>query len=231
MRRFAAVFVGAGVLGGTSWIDKHVKKSSQKVEFRTEYPWGEVVQRIALAAAKSGTQVIIEVPPEAQVAGTKQYRLLSNKELWRHNVIDGCSHGQRLLVRDPENQPCVKYCNKKWEFFSADTAMEHKLSDACKAKHNHACEQDYSDLSGKEVRTSQISRRLLRALSFKEGDGRLISMPAKKPKSGCDGVVVYFGHDRTDDRKGLSRQVDVLHVEPPKTVAQQTEVVAKIKKL
>ncbi|CAE7218058.1 unnamed protein product [Symbiodinium sp. KB8] len=176
-------------------------------------------------------KVIIEVPPEAQVAGTKQYRLLSNKELWRHNVIDGCSHGQRLLVRDPENQPCVKYCNKKWEFFSADTAMEHKLSDACKAKHNHACEQDYSDLSGKEVRTSQISRRLLRALSFKEGDGRLISMPAKKPKSGCDGVVVYFGHDRTDDRKGLSRQVDVLHVEPPKTVAQQTEVVAKIKKL
>ena len=145
----AAVFVGAGVLGGTSWIDKNVMKSSQNINFRTEYHWGEVVQRIALAAAKSGTQVIIEVPPEAQVADTKQYRLLSNKELWRHNVMDGCSHGQRLLVRDHENQPCVKYCNKKWEFFSANTAREHKPSDACKAKHNHACEQDYSDLSGR----------------------------------------------------------------------------------
>ena len=171
------------------------------------------------------------MPPEAQVADTKQYRLLSNRELWRHNVIDGCSHGQRLLVRDHENQPCVKYCNKKWEFFSANTAMEHKPSDACKAKHNHACEQDCSDLSGKEVRTSQISRRLLRALSFKEGDGRLISMPAKKPKSGCDGVVVHFGHGNTDNRKGPSRQFHVLHVEPPKTVAQETELVAKIKKL
>ena len=56
-------------------------------------------------------------------------------------------------------------------------------------------------------------------------------MPAKKPESGCDGVVVHFGHNRTDDRKGLSRQFDVLHVEPPKTVAQETELVAKIKKL
>ena len=115
----SAVFVGAGVLGGTSWVDMKIMKSSQKIEFRTDYPWGEVVQRLALAAAKSGTQVIVEVPPEAQVADTKQYRLLSNKELWRHNVIDGCSHGQRLLVHDHENQPCVKYCDKKWEFFSA----------------------------------------------------------------------------------------------------------------
>ena len=190
----SAVFVGAGVLGGTSWIDKHVQKSCQKIQFRTEYPWGEVVQRIALAAAKSGTQVIIEVPPEAQVAGTKQYSHLLNKELWKHNVIDGCSHGQRLLVRDSENQSHVKYCDRKWEFFSANTAMEQQPSDVCKAKHEPACEQDHSDLRSKEVRTSQISRRLLRALSFIEGDGRLISMPAKKPKSRCDGVVVQFGH-------------------------------------
>ena len=67
----SAVFVGAGVVGGTSWIDKKVIKTSQKIEFRTDYPWGEVVQRIALAAAKSGTQVIAEAPPEAQVADTK----------------------------------------------------------------------------------------------------------------------------------------------------------------
>ena len=56
-------------------------------------------------------------------------------------------------------------------------------------------------------------------------------MPAKKPKSGCDGVVVHFGHGTADNRRGLSRQFHVLHAEPPKTVAQETELVAKIKKL
>ncbi|CAE7705382.1 unnamed protein product [Symbiodinium sp. KB8] len=137
----SAVFVGAGVLGGTSWIDKHIQKSSHKIQFRTEYCWGEVVQRIALAAAKSGTQVIVEIPPETQAAGTKQYSVLLNKELWKHNVIDGCSHGQRLLACDTENKSHIKYCDRKWEFFSANTAM------------------DYSDLRSKEVRTSQISRR------------------------------------------------------------------------
>ena len=227
----SAVFVGAGVLRGTSWLDKKIVRSNQKIEFRTDYPWGEVVQRIALAAAKSGTQVIVEVPPEAQVVDAKQYRLLSNKELWRHNVIDGCSHGQRLLVHDCESVLCVKYCNKKWEFFSANTAMEPKPTDVCKAKHNHACEQDYSDRGNKEVRTSQVSRRLLQVLSFKEGDGRLISMPVKKPKTGVGGIIVHFGHDVPDNRKGDNGRMRVLHVEPPKTVAQETELVAKIKKL
>ena len=210
----SAVFVGAGVLRGTSWIDKHIKKSDRKIQFRTEYPWGEVVQRIALAAAKSGTQVIVEIPPEAQVAGTKQYGHLLNKELWKHNVIDdGCSHGQRLLVRDSENLSLVKYCDRRWEFFSANTAMEPKPNDVCKAKHEHACEQDYSDLRTKEVRTSQISRRLLRSLSFAEGDGKLISMPARKPKSRCDGVVVQFGHTSSDNSKGPSRHLHVLSLE------------------
>ena len=227
----SAVFVGAGVLGGTSWIDKHVQTSSQRIQFRTEYPWGEVVQRIALAAAKSGTQVIVEIPPEAHVAGTKQHSHLLNKELWKHNVIDGCSHGQRLLVRDSEDLSHVKYCNRKWEFFTANTAMEPKSSDVCKAKHEHACEQDYTDLRAKEMRTSQVSRRLLRSLSFVEGDGKLISMPAKKPKSKCDGVVVQFGHSSSDDSKKTGKQLHVLNVEPPRNVAQETELVAKIKKL
>ena len=61
----SAVFVGAGVVGGISWIDRRIIKKSQKIEFRTDYPWREVVQRIAPAAAKSGTQIIVEVPPEA----------------------------------------------------------------------------------------------------------------------------------------------------------------------
>ena len=82
------------------------------------------------------------------------------------------------------------------------------------------------------MRTSQISRRLLRALSFIEGDGRLISMPAKKPKMRCEGVVVQFGYNTSDEPKGLSRQLQVLNVEPPiKSVAQETDLVARTKKL
>ena len=56
-------------------------------------------------------------------------------------------------------------------------------------------------------------------------------MPAKKPKTGGDGVIVHFGHGVTDNRKGTSVRMHVLHVEPPKTVAQETDLVAKIKKL
>ncbi|OLP89614.1 hypothetical protein AK812_SmicGene28901 [Symbiodinium microadriaticum] len=148
-----------------------------------------------------GTQVIFEVPPEAQIADTKQYRLLSNKELWRHNVIDGCSHGQRLLVTGREEQPCVKYCAQKWEFFSANTAMEQKPTDACKAKHNHACEQDHLVEGNKEVRTSQISKRLLKS-SFKEGDVQLVSMPVKGLKNKPSGAIVEFGHHDFVNDKG-----------------------------
>ena len=54
---------------------------SQAIEFSTDYPWGKVVQRIAVTAAKSGTQVIGEVPPEGQITDAKQYKLLSNGEL------------------------------------------------------------------------------------------------------------------------------------------------------
>ena len=201
----SAVFVGAGVLGGISWFDRKIIKKSQKIEFSIDYPWGEVVRRIALAAAKSGTQVIVEVPPEAQVADTKQYRLLSNKELWRHNVIDGCSHGQRLLVPGHEGQSCVKYCSKKWEFFSANTALEQKPSDVCKAKHNHACWRDYLVEGSKEVRTSQISKRLPKSLSFKEGDGRLVSMPVTVPKNKPNGVIVELGHDGLVNKEGSDR--------------------------
>ena len=203
----------------TSWLDK---KSS------------DPARRSNSALITHGGRSSKELPllqPSRELRSSLKYRLLSNKELWRHNVIDGCSHGQRLLGHDHENLPCVKYCNKKWGFFSAKTAMEKKPTDVCKAKHNHACEQYYSDRSSKEVRTSQVSRRLLQVLSFKEGDGRMISMPVKKPKNGTSGIIVHFGHDVPGDRKGDNGRTHVLNVEPPKTVAQETELVAKIKKL
>ena len=56
-------------------------------------------------------------------------------------------------------------------------------------------------------------------------------MPAKNPKSGSNGVIVQIGHGECKSRKGVSGHMCVLHVEPPKTVAQQTDLVAKIKKL
>ena len=137
----------------------------------------------------------------------KQYKLLWNGELWRHIVIDGPSHGQRLLVTGHEKHSCVKYCEKKWEFFSANTALEQKPSDACKARHNHACEHDYLVEGSKEVRTSQISKRLLKSLSFKEGDWRLVSMPAKGPEKKPNGVIVEFGHSECLKGKGSERHL------------------------
>ena len=43
----SVIFIGAGVLGGSSWLNREIDENFQKVEFRTDYPWGEVVQRIA----------------------------------------------------------------------------------------------------------------------------------------------------------------------------------------
>ena len=55
----AAIFVGAGVLGGSSWLNRQINENFEKVEFRTDYLWGEVVQRIARRAALKGTQVVV----------------------------------------------------------------------------------------------------------------------------------------------------------------------------
>ena len=117
------------------------------------------------------------------------------------------------------------------EFFSADTALEQKPSDACKAKHNHACGQDYLVEGSKEVTTSQVSTRLLKSLSFKAGDGRLVSMLVKGPKKKPDGVIVEFGHSESVKGKGSDRHACILLAEPPKTVAQENDLVAKIRKL
>ena len=41
----SVIFIGAGVLGRSSWLDRQVVENFEKVEFRTDYPRGEVVQR------------------------------------------------------------------------------------------------------------------------------------------------------------------------------------------
>ena len=70
----SVIFIGAGVLGRSSWLDCQIVENCEKIEFRTDYPWGEVVQRIVRKASQWKTQVIVEVPPEAQVQQTKQYK-------------------------------------------------------------------------------------------------------------------------------------------------------------
>ena len=108
--------------------------------------------------------------------------------------------------------------------------MEQKPTDACKAKHNHACEQDHLVEGNKEVRTSQISKRLLKS-SFKEGDVQLVSMPVKGLKNKPSGAIVEFGHHDFVNDKGPDGCARVLLAEPPKTVTQENDLVAKITKL
>ena len=196
----------------------------------TNYPWGEVVQRVALTAAKSGTQVVVEVPPEAQIAESKQYVSLSKGEAWRHVVLDGCSHDQRLVGKDHQGQSCIKYCHKEWEFFTANTSLEPKPSDRCKSKHKHAEEHDFNDPGNREVRTSQVSKRLLKSLTFEAGDGKLVSMPAKGPKK-LDGVVVEFRLNKEVTNKGSDHRARVVLDGPIKSATQEDELVKKINRL
>ena len=181
----AVTFVGAGVLGGSSWLNRQIDENFEKVEFRTDYPWGEVVQRTARKAALKGIQVVVEVPPEAQVHQTKQYKMLSEDKNWTSVKIDGCTHGQRLIVPGPSGIHTVGYCKVEWEYFAANVKIRPKLSDKCSAQHTHVCTQTMHDHADQGCRTSQVSRRLLNALHFRaSSDGRLVSMPANIPRGG-----------------------------------------------
>ena len=77
----SAVFVGAGVVGGISWIDRKWSRSAKRSNSAVTTHGGRSSKELPLLQRSQETQVIFEVPPEAQIADTKQYRLLSNKEL------------------------------------------------------------------------------------------------------------------------------------------------------
>ena len=119
----SVIFIAAGVLGGSSWLNRQVAGIFEKVEFRTDYPLGEVVQRIARRAAQGKTQVIVEVPPEAQIHQTKQYHMLLEDEKWTGVKIDGCTHGQRMVVPGPSRIHTVGYCKVEWEYFAANVKI------------------------------------------------------------------------------------------------------------
>ena len=228
----SVIFIGAGVLGGSSWLNRQIDENFEKVEFRTEYYWGEVVQRIARKAAQGKVKVIVEVPPEAQIHQTKQYKMLSEDDNWASVKIDGCTHGQRLIVPGPSGVHTVGYCKVEWEYFAANVKIGPKSSDKCSAKHTHVCQQTMHDHADKGCRTSQVSRRLLNALKFRApNDGRLVSMPANIPKGRIDRVAVSLdgagdGFAEPDGTKGCAP----IHCrEPPCTCSQEDELVKKLK--
>ena len=218
-----------GCLGG---VNRQINENFEKVEFRTDYPWGEVVQRIARRAALRGTQVVVEVPPEAQVHQTKQYKTLSEDENWTSIKIDGCTHGQRLIVPGPSGIHTVGYCKVEWEYFAANVRIRSKSSDKCSAQHMHVCTQTMLDHADQGCRTSQVSRRLLNAVQFRApSDGRLVSMPVNTPKGRIDRVIVSLGgmgdgFAEPDGTKGSAR----IHCQGPlSTCSQEDELIKKLK--
>ena len=154
--------------------------------------------------------MIVEVPPEAQVHQTKQYKMLSEDDKWTSIKIDGCTHGQRMVVPGPSGILTVGYCKVEWEYFASNVTIRPKSSDKCSANHSHVCQQTMHDHADKGCRTSQISRRLLNALKFQApSDGRLVSMPASIPKGRIDRVVVSWMM-RATALPSLREQRDVL---------------------
>ena len=116
---------------GGPWEEFMAGSSDRRELRKDQLYWGEVVQKIARRAASWGTQVIVEVPPEAQLHGTKQYKMLSDDDVWTSTKIDGCTHGQRSLIPGPG---CIRthgHCKTTWEHFAANVTLPTKSSDTC----------------------------------------------------------------------------------------------------
>ena len=142
--------------------------------------------------------MIVEVPPEAAVHQTKQYKMLTEDELWVSVKIDGCSHGQRLVMPLREGDQSLAYCKVGWEYLAANIKIRPKLSDECRSNHTHASQECMHEHAEKGRRTSQVSRSLLNALQFRAPNGgRLVSMPMSIPKGRVDRVIVTL--DGTGD--------------------------------
>ena len=57
----SVIFIGAGVPGRSSWLDRQIVENFEKINFTTDTPGGR---------SSWGAQVIVEVPQEAQLHGT-----------------------------------------------------------------------------------------------------------------------------------------------------------------
>ena len=139
------------------------------------------------------------------------YQMLSEDEAWTSIKIDGCTHGQRMVIPGATGIHTVGYCKVGWEYFAANVKIWPKMSDRCRSGHEHVCQQSVQDHADKGCRTSQVSRRLLNALKFlAPSDGRLVSMPASIPKGRIDRVVVSLdgaggGFAEPKDAQGCAR--------------------------
>ena len=158
--------------------------------------------------------------------------MLSEDENWTSIKIDGCTHGQRLIVPGPSGIHTVGYCKVEWEYFAANVKIRPKSSDKCNAQHTHVCTQTMLDHADQGCRTSQVSRRMLNALQFRApSEGRLVSMPVNIRKGRIDRVVVSLdgmgdGFAEPDRMKGCAR---IQCQEPMSTCSQEDELIKKLK--
>ena len=177
--------------------------------------------------------MIVEVPPEAAVHQTKQYKMLTEDELWVSIKIDGCTHGQRLVMPLREGDQSLAYCKVGWEYLAANIKIWPKLSDKCRSDHTHASQECMHEHAEKGRRTSQVSRRLLNALQFRApNEGRLVSMPVSIPKGRVDRVIVTLdgAGDGFAEPKGAQGCARIRRREPLGTCAREDELIQKISK-
>ena len=174
--------------------------------------------------------MIVEVPPEAEVQQTKQYKMLAEDESWVSVKIDGCTPGQRLVMPFREGDQNLAYCKVG---LAANIQIRPKLSDKCCSNHTHANQECMYEHAEKGRRTSQVSRRLLNALNFRApNEGRLVSMPVSIPKGRVDRVIVTWdgARDVFVEPKGAKGCVRIRCREPLGTCAREDELIQKISK-
>ena len=90
-------------------------------------------------------------------------------------------------------------------FLTTNTKLVSKPSDKCQSKHVHADDIEAKGTRWHGKRTSQVSRRLLKSLTFKPGIGGLVSMLAERSKDGHENVIVDLCQTQVDS--GRSRLV------------------------
>ena len=126
--------------GAHGWIVRSWK-TSKRSNFGLITPGGRSSKEIARKVSQWKTQMIVEVPPEAAVHQTKQYKMLTEDELWVSIKINGCMHGQRLVMPLREGDQNLAYCKVGWEYLAANIKIWPKLSDKCRSDHTHASQE------------------------------------------------------------------------------------------
>ena len=71
------VYIGSGVVGISSWLDKHPGARDEPRCESPEYPYGDL-GLVAAKAAKSGLRVVFELPGHDGVQKSEQRKIMTN---------------------------------------------------------------------------------------------------------------------------------------------------------